>query len=159
VSPRHARRKALAWIALAQVGGMSTWFSAAAVAPALARDWRLSPTELALLTVAVQLGFVAGALTAAVTGLADVLTPRRVFVAAAVSELAEPERVGSALAFQAALGFLLTAISIQLLPLAQARIGWAGAFAILAVGPALGAAAMLRLRSRPAAARLAGGRR
>jgi len=30
---------------------------------------------------------------------------------------------------------------------------------VLAVGPALGAAAMLRLRCRPEAARLAGGRR
>jgi MFS family permease len=78
---------------------------------------------------------------------------------AAVSELAEPERVGSALALQAALGFLLTAVSIQLLPLAQARIGWAGAFTILAVGPGLGVVAMLRLRARPEAARLAGGRR
>jgi MFS family permease len=78
---------------------------------------------------------------------------------AAVSELVEPERVGSALALQTALGFLLTAVSIQLLPLAQARIGWSGAFAILAVGPALGAVAMLRLRARPQSVRLAGGRR
>lgn len=78
---------------------------------------------------------------------------------AAVSELAAPERIGSALALQAVLGFLLTAISIQLLPVLQGRIGWPGAFAVLAVGPFLGAAAMLRLRARPEALRLAGGRR
>jgi MFS family permease len=78
---------------------------------------------------------------------------------ASVSELAEPERVGSALALQTALGFLLTAVSIQVLPLVLRAAGWQGAFALLAVGPALGAVAMLRLRGRPEAVRLAGGRR
>lgn len=78
---------------------------------------------------------------------------------AAISELAASERVGSALALQTALGFLLTAVSIQLLPVIQSRAGWAVAFAILAIGPAGGATAMLRLRRRPEAARLAGGNR
>ncbi len=78
---------------------------------------------------------------------------------ASVTELAEPQRIGSALALQTALGFLLTAVSIQLLPVIQSRFGWPSAFIILAGGPALGAVAMLRLRQRPEAARLAGGRR
>ena len=38
------------------------------------------------------------------------------------------------------------------------RAGWAGAFTMLAVGPLLGATAMMLLRREPAAARLAGGR-
>jgi MFS family permease len=78
---------------------------------------------------------------------------------AAISELADPDRVGSALALQTAIGFLLTAVSIQLLPLTQSLVGWQGAFCVLAIGPALGMAAMLRLRARPEAHRLAGGRR
>jgi MFS family permease len=78
---------------------------------------------------------------------------------ASISELAPPERVGSALALQTSIGFLLTVVSIQLLPLTQSMIGWSGAFAILAIGPALGVAAMLRLRSRPEATRMAEGRR
>lgn len=78
---------------------------------------------------------------------------------AAASELANPERVGSALALQTALGFLLTAVSIQLLPIAQSLIGWSGAFAALAIGPMLGIVAMFRLRRRPEATQLAGGRR
>jgi MFS family permease len=78
---------------------------------------------------------------------------------AAVSELAPPERVGSALALQTSVGFLLTVISIQLLPLVQDAIGWSGAFVVLAVGPALGVMAMLRLRLRPEAVKMAGGRR
>jgi MFS family permease len=71
-------------IAVAQVGAMSTWFSAAAVAPSLARDWGLSVAALGFLTTAVQIGFVAGALVSAITGVADVLTTRRVFVASAL---------------------------------------------------------------------------
>src|SRR5205807_4276658 len=78
---------------------------------------------------------------------------------AAISELAEPNRVGSALALQTAVGFLLTAISIQLVPVAVSGAHWSQAFGMLAVGPALGTVAMLRLRARPEAVRLAGGRR
>jgi sugar phosphate permease len=78
---------------------------------------------------------------------------------ASISELAERDRVGSALALQTALGFLLTAISIQVLPLVVERSGWPAAMTLLAVGPALGTVAMVRLRRRPEALRLAGGRR
>jgi hypothetical protein len=78
---------------------------------------------------------------------------------AAISELAEPNRVGSALALQTAVGFLLTAISIQLVPVLVSGGHWSQAFGILAVGPALGAIAMVRLHGRPEAVRLAGGRR
>ncbi|HKX17797.1 MAG TPA: MFS transporter [bacterium] len=78
---------------------------------------------------------------------------------AATSELADPKRIGSALALQTSLGFLLTAVSIQLLPFVVAAGGWRLAFAVLSVGPALGCAAMLRLRAMPESARLAEGRR
>ena len=78
---------------------------------------------------------------------------------AAVSELAPPERVGSALAIQTSVGFLTTVVSIQLLPYVQSALGWSGAFAILAIGPAFGVVAMLRLRLRPEAVKMAGGRR
>jgi hypothetical protein len=39
------------------------------------------------------------------------------------------------------------------------RIGWEGAFMILALGPAFGIVSMLRLRRLPEAERMAGGRR
>ncbi len=77
---------------------------------------------------------------------------------ASISELADRERVGSALALQTALGFLLTAVTIQLLPIVEAATSWTAALAALAIGPGLGVVAMLRLRRRPEAARLAGGR-
>ncbi|MEF8788884.1 MAG: MFS transporter [Haloarculaceae archaeon] len=79
---------------------------------------------------------------------------------AAVTELADPAYVGTALTFQTAVGFLLTTVSIQLVPVLQGTfgLGWGGAFATLAVGPAVGTVAMRRLRASPDAAKLAGGR-
>jgi sugar phosphate permease len=78
---------------------------------------------------------------------------------AAVSELAEESYVGTALTMQTAIGFLLTTVSIQLIPMVVDVVGWRWAFLPLAIGPALGTASMLRLRGLPEAKRLAGGRR
>ena len=65
---------------------------------------------------------------------------------ACVSELCEPRYIGTALTLQTCLGFILTLLTIRLVPLLEARVGWRGAFAMLAIGPALGTVAMLRLR-------------
>jgi MFS family permease len=77
----------------------------------------------------------------------------------AVSELAPPDLVGSALTLQTCLGFLLTTASIHLLPTLASGVGWRWVMVALVPGPALGIAAMLALRRRPEAVRLAGGRR
>jgi hypothetical protein len=77
----------------------------------------------------------------------------------AVTELAEPSYVGTALTLQTAVGFLLTVGSIRLVPVWVEAWGRAWAFAPLAVGPALGTAAMMWLRRLPEAGRLAGGRK
>ncbi len=77
----------------------------------------------------------------------------------AVSELAPPDHVGTALTLQTSMGFLLTCATIYLLPAVAAGIGWRWSMSVLAIGPALGVWAMLALRGRPEAARLAGGRR
>jgi MFS family permease len=78
---------------------------------------------------------------------------------AAVTELAPPEVVGSALAFQMGVGFALTIVTIWAMPLIAGAIGWRWSFAVLAVGPFLGAWAMLLLRRMPEAARMAHGAR
>jgi MFS family permease len=57
---------------------MSTWFSAAAVLPQLRAEWDLTSGESAWLTIAVQLGFVFGAVGAALVNLSDVHRPQRV---------------------------------------------------------------------------------
>lgn len=77
----------------------------------------------------------------------------------AVSELAPADYVGTALTMQTSMGFLLTTITISLLPVAASAMGWRWAMSVLAVGPAVGVWAMTRLRQRPEAVRLAGGRR
>ncbi|MFC7165455.1 MFS transporter [Halospeciosus flavus] len=77
---------------------------------------------------------------------------------AAVSELAEDSYVGTALTLQTAIGFLLTTVSIKLLPLVAEVVGWRWAFLPLAIGPAVGTLSMLRLRGHPDAEQLAGGR-
>lgn len=71
---------------------------------------------------------------------------------AAVSVLAEDAYVGTTLTLQTAVGFLLTVVSIQLLPVVARAVGWWWAFVPLAVGPAAGTLAMVALRRSPDAA-------
>jgi MFS family permease len=71
---------------------------------------------------------------------------------ALVTEVAPPHAVGTALALQTSIGFLLTIASIQLVPAIAEPAGWRWAFPVLAVGPALGIAAISRLRVRPSVA-------
>ncbi len=78
---------------------------------------------------------------------------------AAVSELADPRYVGTALTIQTCLGFLLTLATIGLVPALVERVGWRWAFAALALGPVFGLWSMLRLRRLPEAVRMASGRR
>ena len=66
---------------------------------------------------------------------------------ACVTEFCEPGHAGTALTVQTCLGFLLTLATLGLVPRVKAQYGWQAAFAALAIGPALGAWAMLRLRS------------
>jgi MFS family permease len=75
------RWRSLALLSVALVLGMSTWFSASAVIPQLEALWNLTPTSKAWLTIAVQLGFVAGALVSGALNLADRVPPRLVILA------------------------------------------------------------------------------
>jgi MFS family permease len=77
----------------------------------------------------------------------------------AMTELSDPAYRGTMLTFQTGVGFALTAVSIWLLPIVKDSSGWGWAFAMLALGPVVGTAAMLRLRSLPEASKLAFGKR
>src|SRR6478609_807565 len=74
---------------------------------------------------------------------------------ACVTELGDPQYLGTALTIQTCLGFLLTMISIELIPKVEALWGWRYAFAILAPGPLFGVISMLRLRRLPEAEKIA----
>jgi hypothetical protein len=79
----------------------------------------------------------------------------------AITELGPPGTAGSALALQTASGFLLTGLTILLVGVLTSAggPGWQVAFALLAIGPAVGIIAMGRLRALPEATRMASGHR
>ncbi|MDQ3956947.1 MAG: MFS transporter [Actinomycetota bacterium] len=74
------RARMLFILAAALVLSMSTWFSASAVIPQLRDEWRLGDAAAAWLTIAVQLGFVVGALVSALFNVSDVLSVRSVMI-------------------------------------------------------------------------------
>jgi MFS family permease len=76
-----------------------------------------------------------------------------------VTELGDPQYIGTALTLQMCVGFLLTTISIELIPKVVELVTWRYAFMILAPGPLFGVIAMLRLRQLPEAIKIAHGRR
>ena len=82
------RARVLALLALAELLGMSVWFSASALAPQLRAEWSLSGAESGWLTTAVQLGFVAGTAVAALLNLADLVPMRTYFALCAIAAAA-----------------------------------------------------------------------
>ena len=87
-TPAPGRWLALGWLGTAMLLAMTTWFSATAVVPQLTVQWNLSALQGSWLTIAVQLGFVAGALLSAGLTLADVLSPRRLMLLGAIGAAA-----------------------------------------------------------------------
>src|SRR4029079_4777662 len=63
-------------------------------------------------------------------------------LSALVTESVPPHAVGTALTIQTSIGFLLTMVSIQLIPPLVSAIGWQWVFPVLAIGPILGIAAI-----------------
>ena len=78
------RWRTLTLLAVAELLGMSLWFSGSAVVPSLTREWHLSPTAAGWLTLSVQIGFVAGTLLSALFNLPDIISPRHLFTLTAI---------------------------------------------------------------------------
>jgi len=119
------------------------WLSASAVAPALVTEWHLTGLGLPLLTIAVQLGFAAGALLLAMSGAADVVAPHRLLAAgAALTAVANlgfglaSDSLAAAIPFRAATGFGIAGVyPVALIVVA----GWFRRERGLAVGVMIGA--------------------
>jgi MFS family permease len=77
------RWRMLAVLSIGILLAEAPWFASGAVAPLLASEWQPTSLELSLLTVAVQLGFAAGAVALAASGAADVVSGRALFTAGA----------------------------------------------------------------------------
>ncbi len=84
-APAAARWRTLALLAIAELFGMSLWFSGSAVVPALTKEWSLSEGAASWLTLSVQLGFVAGTLLSALGNLPDIISSRRLFTSTAIA--------------------------------------------------------------------------
>uniref|UniRef100_UPI001B3CF033 MFS transporter n=1 Tax=Amaricoccus sp. TaxID=1872485 RepID=UPI001B3CF033 len=61
---------------------------------------------------------------------------------ALVADAAPPERAGSLMTLQTAIGFLLTVPVVQAVPAVAGALGWPATLALMAIGPAAGAEAM-----------------
>lgn len=151
----------LAGFAVVAAGGLGS-----VLAGRLADRWGRCRTTVASLTVSGGCCLVAGSLVrspALLTALGllwgfAVVADSAQF-SAAVSELSDPEHVGTALTVQTSVGFLLTLGTIHSTPVLAEAAGWGWALAFLALGPVGGIASMLALRRLPEAARMAGGNR
>ncbi len=110
-------RRQVALIAVVQVLAMALWFSMSAVVPALRTDWGITTGQAAWLTVAVQLGFVTGALISATLNLADVVRPPLLIGLAAAGGAAATlllaafsDGIGSAIALRFLTGVALAGV-------------------------------------------------
>jgi MFS family permease len=79
------QRRALAAIAISQLLVLALWFSTAAIVAPLEEAWLLSSSETTYLALAVQLGFVVGALGFAIGGVVDAVPARRLFTISAIA--------------------------------------------------------------------------
>jgi MFS family permease len=116
IDPHGRRWRMLALLSIAELLGMSLWFTASAVAPQLRAAWGLSTQQAGWLTTIVQLGFVAGTAVAALLNLADVVPARPYFAVSALCAAAANALVAiapgyeSALALRFATGFFLAGV-------------------------------------------------
>ncbi len=104
-------------LVLAQIAVLSLWFVSAAILPEMQAEAPMSAFRQAALSSAVQAGFVVGALTSAILGLADRFDPRRFFTlcavlaaAANITLLAVPIGSLPAVALRFATGMLLAGV-------------------------------------------------
>jgi MFS family permease len=125
----------------------------------LTTSWAMGISGACCLTIGLLFGAEAWLLLAVASIWGASVVADSAQFSACVTELGDPQYMGTALTLQTCIGFLLTTFSIELIPLLVARFSWRYAFMALALGPILGIIAMLRLRALPEAARIAYGRR
>lgn len=144
-----SRVSLIAFVAIASGGVGSIWGGVAA--DRRSREWLVTVAMIGsgACALASPLAFGHGApiLIAIATIWGFFVVADSAQFSALVTESVPPHAVGTALTLQTSAGFLLTMISIQLIPPMAARVGWQWAFPILALGPAAGVASIRRLVS------------
>lgn len=121
------QRQQLIVLAIGLVLAMSPWFSTSAALGQLRERWDLSATGGSWLTIAVQLGFVLGAVGSSIVGLADRIPPRRlillssVLAAVANASIVITDGYGAALVARLVTGAALAGVYP---PALKAMSGW-----------------------------------
>ena len=148
-SRRSSIASATAFAAIAIGGAGCVW--GGRVADRRGREWLVTVAMAASAACALLIGFTFGhsmllLLPVALTWGFFVIADSAQF-SVLVTESVPAHAVGTALTIQTSLGFLLTMVSIQLVPPLVAVVGWQWAFSMLALGPAFGIVAIHRLRA------------
>jgi MFS family permease len=157
IAPQWA---SLAGFAVIGVGGVSS-ILAGRMADRIGRTTITIAAMLVSGACAAVIGLLYGAHPALVVGLClvwgfAVIADSAQF-SACISELADPKYIGTALTLQTSMGFLLTIVTIRAIPVVVEVVTWRWAFALLTIGPLIGALSMWLLRRSPGSVRLAGG--
>ncbi len=63
-----------------------------------------------------------------------------------ITEFAEEGYIGTALTMQMCIGFLITILSINLIPILQTLLGWRFVFILLSIGPIIGIISMVKFK-------------
>jgi MFS family permease len=135
----------LAALAVAEFFAMTLWFSATAVTPALVNEFHMPPDRAAWLTLAVQIGFVAGTLGSAAANLADILNARALLFVGAVAGAATNAAVLLVSTSEGAIVLrFLTGVSLACVypPGMKLAAGWFRERRGLALGVVIGALAL-----------------
>jgi MFS family permease len=136
------RWRVLALLGIAELLGMSLWFSASAVSPQLQSIWGLTTAQGGWLTTIVQLGFVCGTASIAVLNLADLIPAARLFSVTALMAAAVNAAILIVPGYQSALmlrfltGFFLAGVYPPAMKMAST---WFRAERGLAIGVIVGA--------------------
>ena len=159
-----AMKDSASWASLVAFGAIATGLAGSIVAGWLADQYGRTTVTIVSMLISGFCCLIVGLLYGGSPTLLTVLSLFWGFAivadsaqfSAAITELCEPEYVGTMLTLQTCLGFILTVVSIRLIPFLVSVVGWSWAFFVLAAGPAFGVWAMKSLKSLPEASRIGG---
>lgn len=104
-------------LAVVQVLGLTVWFSATAISPALQVEWEIGPVSAVWITASVQVGFVVGGVFSALFTLGDRFRPQKIMAIAALGASATTaamalfaENLGTAVVIRFLTGIFLAGI-------------------------------------------------
>lgn len=144
-APDAARLLTFAAIALGGLACTPAGLLADRVGKARIAQGALALSGLAGLATALAYGGPVWLLTVLILLWGAAVIPDSAQFSALVADAAPPERAGSLMTLQTALGFLLTFFTVQAVPSVAAALGWPVTLALMALGPAAGVEAMRRL--------------